>query len=54
MIQHTKAMYFDDKKVGSQILQISTALECKQLARSIENLTVNSSEKNTVWNRNST
>ena len=37
MIQHLKSTYFDDEETANQILQSSTANECKQLSREISN-----------------
>ena len=35
MIQHMKAVFFQDEEASQQILECKTALECKQMARNI-------------------
>ena len=37
MIQHLKATHFDDEETAEKILEADTLLECKKLAREIEN-----------------
>ena len=37
MIQHLKAVHFNDENVAEKILDAETPLECKKLARDIEN-----------------
>ena len=37
MIQHLKAVYFDDQDTASKIMKTKTALECKKLLKNILN-----------------